>query len=787
MTRAPAIRLPVWSLFAVVGLSALVTATAAAAPPEVKGVSPLGVQKGVAAELTFSGGNLAGHPRLIAPFGFSPASPEPAGSDASNWKTRLTVEPGTPVGVYPVRVQTDEGLSNPFLVAVGQLPQVAEKEDNSTFEAAQEFTAPAVVEGQASGNDVDYFRFRGRKGQRIVIDAQCARIGSGVDPSIRLTTAGRAFIASADDSPGLLTDARLFAVLPDDGDYVIELSDSRYQGGGRPVYRLLVGEVPAAEEVYPIGGRRGETVGLELRGGTVEGVAVAASTLAPAAGLTTTTVRVVSGAMAGSGGEAREVESLGPLLVSELPELREPADPAAPPLRAAAPVALNGRIDPAGDEDRFTLAVAPGQRLRVEVEAAESGSALDGVLQVLDAKGNVQATADDQNTRLNPGKNPPQVVVSPDPSLDYTVPTGATEVTLALKDLQSRGGIGFPYRITVTTVTPDFELALNDAQVSVPKGGAAAVGVTVVRKGYNGPITLKVANPPAGLTVRPGTIAAGQTVGAFTVSAEADASFAAAVLDVVGEGQAEGSAGAIVRQASKALVFAQQGILPTNSVTQVGLAAVPAPTAAVGLDAPSAPVEVAHGLGVPVTVKATRPEGATGALALSALPLPPGLTVASAKIDEKATEAAVNVATTTDHPVGKVTVVLLAKGKVAGADRTLAVPAVTLDVVRPASVELAAPGVEIKSGSAAEVKGKVVRRGGFKEPVALKVNGLPAGVKAEPVTVAADASEFTLKLSADEKAAAGSATANVATAFQVNKKDYPAQTAAVAVKVLPAK
>ena len=99
---------------------------------------------------------------------------------------------------------------------------------------------PLVVEGQAAGNDVDYFRFPGKKGRTIVVDAQCARIGSGVDPTIRLTTAGAArFVASADDSPGLLTDARLVAVLPEDADYVVELSDSRYQGGGRPVYRLV--------------------------------------------------------------------------------------------------------------------------------------------------------------------------------------------------------------------------------------------------------------------------------------------------------------------------------------------------------------------------------------------------------------------------------------------------------------------------------------------------------------------------------------------------------------------
>ena len=238
------------------GLSAILSAQAQAAPPQISGINPLGAQRGVSTTVTVSGTNLAGNPRLLAPFKFVVAAPAPAGSDAANAKLALTVDSETPLGVYPVRVQTDDGISNPFLFAVGQLPQVTEKEDNSTFETAQVVNVPAVIEGQAAGNDVDCYRFAGKKGQKLVVDAQCARIGSGVDPSIRLSTAGHVFIASAEDSPGLLTDARLFAVLPEDTDYVVELSDARYQGGGRPVYRLVVGAVPMAEEVYPSAGAR---------------------------------------------------------------------------------------------------------------------------------------------------------------------------------------------------------------------------------------------------------------------------------------------------------------------------------------------------------------------------------------------------------------------------------------------------------------------------------------------------------------------------------------------------
>ena len=213
-----------------------------------------------------------------------------------------------------------------------------------------------------------------------------------------------------------------------------------------------------------------------------------------------------------------DVESLAPLVVSTYPEIREPADPAAAPARAVAPVVLNGRIDPPGDDDQFVLAVTPGQRLRIKVHAYEIGSALDGVLRVLGNGGSVLANADDTTIPLPPVNGQPQSLALPDPSLELTVPGGTNEITLVMRDLEDRGGVGFPYRIVVEPLFPDFQLVLNESQVSVPRGGTAAVGVTVQRKGYSGPITVTVADPPAGLTVRPGTIAAGQTTGVLSLS-----------------------------------------------------------------------------------------------------------------------------------------------------------------------------------------------------------------------------------------------------------------------------
>ncbi len=780
-------------VFAFVAVCSLAWSTGVRAdPPQIAGIQPIGIKRGSAGDVTFSGTALAGHPRLIAPFAFKLAPPSKPGADAAKWAFSLEVAPETPIGVYVVRVQTDDGLSNPFLFAVGQINQVLEVEDNSRFEVAQAVPSPCVVEGQAAGNDVDYFKFPGKKGQKIVVDAQCARIGSGVDPTIRLMTAARQFVASADDSPGLLTDARLTTVLPADGDYVVELSDTRYQGGGRPIYRLLIGELPVAEEVYPLGGRRGETVGFELRGGTIGETRLGVARLDAPKQVELYHPRF-PGVMLGLV-TPLDVESVPTVALDDYPEIREPADPTAPPVRATPPVVLNGRIESKGDEDVFILAVTPGQRLRFDVSASDLGSALDGVLQIRGVKDAVLATADDTTTpvagKMKNKKAP--AVISPDPSIEFTVPSNLTEISVALRDLKGDGGLGFGYRLTVEPIVPSFDLALNDSQISIPKGGTVAIGVAITRKGFNGPITLDVASPPTGLSVRTGLVGDGQTSGYLTVTAAADAAFDRVDLDVVG--RFAGAGGPTVVQATKLQVFAQQGTLPTNVLTTFGLPAAIALPAALSLETPVTPVEVVHGFGGPVPIKVIRLKGGEGALAIALAPPavappqppPPVISVAATTIADKAVDGVATIAVPVEVPLGPATIVFTAKGKIGGIDRSMTLPAVTLNIVRPASIELAGPA-EIKPGATVEIKGKVVRKAPFKEPVTLKVEGLPAGLKADPVTVAADKSDFTIKLVADAKAAVSTATASVSTSFQINKKDYPTPATPLPVKVVAGK
>lgn len=760
--------------------------------PRIDNLSSAGAQRGVASSLTIHGANLKGHARLLAPFGLTAEYDE---ADAANLKVKLTVAPETPVGFYPVRLRTDDGLSNPILLAVGQVPEVAEQEDNNTLAKAQAVPSPCAVEGSCGGNDVDCFKFPGKKGQAIVIDAQCARVGSGMDPQLRLTTAAGKLIASADDSPGLLTDARIIVALPEDGDYVVEIADSRYAGGNRPVYRLLIGPVPVAGEVFPAGGQRGQVIAAQLRGGNLPNLATFTTPIQPLAGGDTVYPKIPGQVFQVPGADAGlDVELPVALVAGDLPEVNEPAEPppGSPlqdaPFLVAAPIVVNGRIDPANDVDRYRVVGSPGQKFRLTLRSADLGSALDAQLQVLGPNGAAIVTADDSpvstypNVRKKAAATKTDLIVSPDAKIEVAVPQGASEITAVVRDLEGRGGPGFGYRLTIEPATPSFELWMDDSEVHIARGSSVNVYVTAVRAGYNGPIALSVANPPAGLTVRGGTIAEGQAVGMLTLSAAADSAFDVVDLKVHGEGK--DGATPIVRDARKALVFASQAGLPINVRTQTTLPLATTGPAPIVLEASADPIEIVHGGEAVVAIKVKRGEGADAGLAVAPLTaLPKGVALAETKAAEKADEAKAGFKADLDAPVGPLTVGLEAKGKVAGKDQAFDVPMLVLNVVRPIAVELAAANASVKPGESVELKGKVVRRGGFKEPVTIKLDALPKGLKADPVTVAGDASEFTVKIVAEADAPEAQADAKVAPAFQVSQKDYPMPPTPLKVQV----
>jgi hypothetical protein len=804
-----------------VGFLALILALPAsvsAEPPRLTGTSPLGVERGKATDVTIQGSGLKESPRLLAPFEFRTAASAASRSDAARWNVTLTVDPRVAAGVYPIRVVTDSGVSNPILFAVGQLTQVSEVEPNSSFAIAQPISNPVVVEGTCSGNDVDFFRFKGRKGDRIVVDALCARIGSGVDPMIRLTTADSRLVASADDTPGLFTDGYLSSVLPEDGDYVLEFCDSRFAGTGRGVYRLLIGAVPFAAEVFPLSLPRGQNVALELRGGTLTGDRLFALRTPPDPVLAMFCPRIPARLLGDPAwaDSTLDVELPAPVLLDNAPAVCEPACPAQqlPPL--SPPITILGRLSKRGERDEFTITAPSGSKHEVRVQAWGLGSSLDGHLLVFDKNGRLLGESDDGRStvrrRTGGGGGRAQGPVSTDPTFDLTMPTGQSEVKLVVDDLVARGGVGFTYRVVVKPVATAFELALDDDQVAIPRGGTAVIPVTAMRTGYSGPIALDIVGipPDCGLTVVPGVVPAAGTSGVVALRAAADSKFEAREVQVLGKGD-DGRTVA----ASSTIVFAQQtistpgfgmaGTIPSYARPIVSLAAALAIPGKIMLNQKESKALVPQGSTVDVPLEVVRTTKEKTKYKLSALSPPTGLKTLESDLGDTETKAMFKVTAAPDAPLGVFMVALVAQPAAPGGDRPgrggtgtgnrrpaaplkapiAAAAMIAVEIIRPVTLDLAATEIALSPRATALLRGKVTRVAPFAQEVHVKLDGAPAGVKAEPVKVAADASEFTLTIEAAPGAAAARSQAQVILAYKLGDKDILSPPQALNVRVLP--
>jgi hypothetical protein len=339
-----------------------------AAPPTLTNLTPRGAERGKTVEVVVTGTNLTAQTRLLVPFKATQALLPDAKPNPAQARFQLTVEASVPLGIYPVRVATEDGISGMQFFSVEAFPGVLEVKGNNTFDKAQKVPFPVVINGTCPGGEVGFFRFPAGKGQRVVVETLAARLGSGVLPQIRVTDARQRFLA-ADDRQSVRGDCRELFKAPDGGEYVVEISDSRYRGGTPPNYRLVIADYDVIDDVFPLGGRRGETVTFTLRAGTLTEEARLQRLLDDA--------RTPGWMLLPLEGVIRP--GLLPLPVAVgLPPERTWSKPAAEAkgMEIVPPLTVNGRFEQRAEVHRFQFPIQPGQRFRMRVQAESLGSYL---------------------------------------------------------------------------------------------------------------------------------------------------------------------------------------------------------------------------------------------------------------------------------------------------------------------------------------------------------------------------------------------------------------------------
>src|ERR1035437_1054506 len=363
---------------------------------------------------------------------------------AETVRVQIALAADAALGERELRLVTPNGLTNPVIFSIGQLPEVGRSPATGTGvlagaqagrgrgqvrlapEPPMEIALPVLVNGQIMPGGVDRFRFQATKGQHIVAAAKAREllpyisdaVPGWFQATIGLTDSSGREVQYADHFL-FHPDPVLYYEIPEDGAYVLKIHDSIYRGREDFVYRIEVGELPFVTGIFPLGGRGGSGTDDRLLSSVnlSSSVNLLSSVKQPCHSPTCTTVELkgwnlpagkltvdTTGKPAGvipiTTRKGQLVSNSVPFATqgqAALPEVfeKEPNNRQENAQRVTLPVIVNGRIDRPGDWDVFRFDGRAGQEIVAEVSARRLNSPLDSLLRLTDAAGRELAVNDD--------------------------------------------------------------------------------------------------------------------------------------------------------------------------------------------------------------------------------------------------------------------------------------------------------------------------------------------------------------------------------------------------------
>ncbi|MDQ3652776.1 MAG: PPC domain-containing protein [Acidobacteriota bacterium] len=381
------------------------------APPTLASVTPVGIERGKKATLTIEGTNLRDADRVyFSHLGLkgkvvavkdlgpekrerSPGSTAPPIKDLAN-KHAVTVEVevahDTPVGRHSFRLGTPLGASTSRALAVSSLSIAHEQEPNNDLPGAQKISLPLTANGMIDAiGDADIYEFEAKAGQELVFEVMAATLQSPHDSTLTLLDSGGRVVAVNEDYNNRL-DSLLAHKFTAPGKYFIRVSEALTGDKKNGFYLLNIGELPIITGFFPLGGQRGTTSDLQLRGHNLGGLDKY-KFLAPDSALWGARVPIEIKLSKG------ELWNRIRAAIGTTPEAFEAEgnDDLAGAQKLSWPVTINGVVSEktsksgGADQDVFKWSAKKGQRLSISVAAQRLGSALDSFIEILDARGQV--------------------------------------------------------------------------------------------------------------------------------------------------------------------------------------------------------------------------------------------------------------------------------------------------------------------------------------------------------------------------------------------------------------
>lgn len=412
---------------------------------------------------------------------------------------KLTVNADAKPGKRELRLISENAMSNPIWIQVGQFEETRETEPNDIRPDRKAIkTFPLVVNGQIMPGDVDCFTFTAKQGQKLVI-AVGARdvipyladaVPGWFQAAMKLTDSEGKEVSYA-DSFHYRQDPVLYFEVPRDGDYTIKLHDTLFRGREDFVYRLKIGEIPFVTSIFPLGAQCESRANVELEGWNLTRKSLEVKTMSR------NRFRPVHWCTVPQG-DGTDVTF--PLQVDRLPEVfdKEPNNTIADSQQVRIRTNINGRIDQPGDQDVYFI--SGRGRLVAEVHARRHGTPLDSMLVLTDANGKEIATNDDHED-----KSHGLLTHHADSRLEAVIPSPGAY--LHISDAQRNGGRDFVYRLSLRAPEPDYELRVTPGNIIARPGAVIPITVHALRKdGFDSDIELALEDPPEGFRLSGGIV-----------------------------------------------------------------------------------------------------------------------------------------------------------------------------------------------------------------------------------------------------------------------------------------
>jgi hypothetical protein len=639
------------------------------------------------------------------------------------------------LGPQELRVAGPGGVSNPLTFQLSDLLEITDPKTNTSRASAYSMSLPAAVSGVINANtESDFFRFKAQAGKTVLFDVQANRNGSPLDANLILRNLDGKELLRSEDVHGL--DPFIEFTPSVDGDYLLELHDLRFQGGGDYRYRLVAGRVPYLDSLFPYGGKRGSSVELQWIGKNLEGVE-------------TLPVQITSDASLGR----QEVRARTPLGFSnpvsfEVGDLDESSEtePNNTPDQAqnlTLPRVVNGRIGTEKDVDAFRFKAPADQKWLIEVRARSLGSRLDALLTLSDTNGTVLQRNDD--------------AAGPDARIEFDAKKD-TEYRVTLRDLTHRGGDRFGYRMSFQSpdLKPDFSVRTTGGRFRVARGGSVAIRCEVDRRnGFDGMVRIEPEGLPPGVWAPPLVLGPGTSMGWWVISANADAPLGYMALRANGVGDHNG------KPLTRSVPFSEMAWITVLPSVPFELSVAPAS------------VMAEQNTNTALEVRINRRDHFDGEIRILAEDLP-GVSIPAVTLPAGQSRTRLSLQVSQNGEVGVRPVMVRAEATVNGQTLSTHATAPVPLTVQPIPMFLTAmlPGspffrtdpvrlsaVALPDGTQSEANQtqfvvKVDRRG-LNGEIELRLEDLPKGVQAKVLPILTNKTEATIQLKVSQQAETG--------------------------------